>query len=42
MFDIEKCIDDQLRAFTGSPLPTLILPEADDPRVIEAASGLIQ
>ncbi len=42
MFDIEKCIDDQLRDFTDRPLPTLILPEVDDPRVIEAASGLIQ
>jgi butyrate kinase len=42
VFDIEKCLDDQLRDFTGSPLPTLILPEALDPRVIEAASGLIQ
>jgi butyrate kinase len=42
VFDIEKCIDDQLRDFTDRPLPTLIFPEADDPRVIEAASGLLQ
>ncbi|MBW2278203.1 MAG: butyrate kinase, partial [Deltaproteobacteria bacterium] len=41
MFPIEKCIDEQLREVAGSQ-PTLIFPEADDPRVITAASGLIQ
>ncbi len=41
MFPIERCIEDQLREIGGT-LPTLIFPEARDPRVIEAASGLIQ
>ena len=37
MFPIEQCIDDQLRAVGGSQ-PTLIFPEADDPRVVGAVS----
>jgi len=41
MFPIEQCIDEQLREVAGTQ-PTLIFPEADDPRVIGAASGLIQ
>lgn len=41
MFPLEKSIEEQLREFTG-PLPTIIFPEADDPRVIAAASRLVQ
>jgi phosphotransacetylase len=41
MFPIERCIDEQLREVAGTQ-PTLIFPEADDPRVIGAVSGLIQ
>ncbi|HSA21788.1 MAG TPA: phosphate acyltransferase, partial [Myxococcota bacterium] len=41
MFPLEKTLESQLRSF-GGPRPTLIFPEADDPRVIAAASGLIQ
>jgi butyrate kinase len=41
MFPLEKTLEAQLRTFVG-PRPTLIFPEADDPRVITAASGLIQ
>ncbi len=39
MFDLEKCIDDQLRA-SHKLKPTLIFPEGDDPRVLVAASRL--
>ncbi len=39
MFDLEKCIDDQLRR-VNKLKPTVIFPEGDDPRVLEAASRL--
>lgn len=41
MFPLEHCIEEQLREIKGS-LPTLIFPEACDPRILSAASGLIQ
>jgi butyrate kinase len=41
MYPLEASIDQQLRAQRG-PLPTLIFPEADDPRVITATSALVQ
>ena len=41
MFQLEKCIDKQIREITG-PIPTLIFPEATDPRIIGAVSGLVQ
>ena len=40
MFELERTLDEQLREFRGSK-PTLIFPEADDPRILEAASHLI-
>jgi len=40
VFQLEKCIDDQLLEVVGST-PTLIFPEAEDPRIVSAASGLI-
>ena len=40
MFDLEGCIDYQLRAM-DRPKPTLIFPEADDGRVLTAASLLV-
>ncbi len=41
MFQLEQCIEQQLREVEG-PVPTLILPEGDDPRVLSAASRMIQ
>ena len=41
MFALEQCIEQQLRRVEGV-LPTLIFPEGDDPRVLSAASRLIQ
>ena len=40
MFDLEQCLQDQLRARMTTRL-TLIFPEGDDARVIEAASHLV-
>jgi len=41
MFDIEGCIDAQLRS-EAKPKPTIIFPEGDDPRVLMAASRLLK
>ncbi|MCU0661729.1 MAG: butyrate kinase [Myxococcota bacterium] len=41
MYPLEVSIDHQLREQRG-PQPTLIFPEADDPRVITATSALVQ
>lgn len=41
MYPLVTSIDEQLRNQRG-PQPTLIFPEADDPRVITATSGLVQ
>jgi butyrate kinase len=40
MFDLEGCIDEQLRAI-DKPKPTLIFPEGQDKRVLEAAASLL-
>jgi butyrate kinase len=39
MYDLHRCLDVQLRSIS-KPRPTLIMPEADDPRTIEAAERL--
>lgn len=39
MYDLHRCLDVQLRA-VDKPKPTLVIPEADDPRLIEAAERL--
>jgi butyrate kinase len=41
MFQLEKSIENQLREVSG-PQPTLIFPESGDPRILSAASRLIQ
>ncbi len=40
MFDLEACIDEQLRGI-DKPKPTLIFPEGEDHRVINGASKLL-
>jgi len=39
MYNLHKCLDEQLFAI-DLPRPTLIMPEADDPRTVEAAERL--
>jgi butyrate kinase len=39
MYDLHRCLDLQLRAI-DKPKPTLIIPEADDARLVEAAERL--
>ena len=39
MYDLHRCLELQLRAIP-KPRPTLIMPEADDERMVEAAERL--